>query len=93
MDDGAIVGVELHGLKRRFLSTPFYAAVFEPVIQELEGFTGASFDDGLRAEGHTDELPRTTRLLIFMIGEAVAKFEALRRSQFEDAGRALLAVP
>lgn len=90
LDDGAIAGMELHGLKRRFLSTPLYATVFQPAIQELEGFTGANFDDGLQADGPIDKLPRTTHLLIFMIGQAVAKFEALRRAQAENAGRAIL---
>ena len=90
MDEGAIVGMELHGLKRIFLSTRFYAAVFEPAIRELEAFTGNAFDEGLQADGPIDKLPRTTHLLIFLMGQAVTKFEALRRAEAEDAGRALL---
>ncbi len=92
--DDAIVGMELHGLKRIFLSTPFYSSVFQPAIHELEEFTGGSFEaGGLSAAGHIDQLPRTTHLLILMIGQAVVKYEAVRQSEFEDAGRALLASP
>jgi len=91
LDEGAIVGMELHGLKRIFLSTPFYAAVFDPAIRELEAFTESAFDGGLQADASIDKLPRTTHLLIFLIGQAVTKFETLRRAAAEDAGRALLA--
>jgi len=89
--DDAIVGMELHGLKRIFLSTPFYSSVFQPAIRELEEYTGRSFDEGgLSAEGPINRVPRTTHLLIFMIGQAIVKYEAVRRSEFEDAGRELL---
>ncbi|MGH2633421.1 MAG: DUF2283 domain-containing protein [Tepidiformaceae bacterium] len=92
LDGGAIVGMELHGLRRIFLSTAFYAAVFEPAIRELEALAGSTFDEGLHADRPIDKLPRTTRLVIFLIGQAVTKFETLRRAEAEDAGRALLAV-
>lgn len=92
-DDDEIVGLELHGLKRLFLSTPFFARVFKPAIEELEAFTGRSFEtDSFRAEGTVGELPRTTHLLILMLGQSFAKYEALQRSEYEDAGRRLLEV-
>ena len=91
LDGDAIAGMELHGLKRIFLSTPFYSSVFQPAILELEDYTGGSFDEGgVSAEGQIGKLPRTSHLLIFMIGQAMVKYETARRLEFEDAGRELL---
>ena len=93
--EGEIVGMELHGLKRIFMSTPFFSKVFEPSMRELEEFTGKRFydddDDEITAEGTIDQLPKTTHLLILMIGQAIAKFEALRKAEVADAGRAFFA--
>lgn len=91
---GEVVGLELHGLRRIFLSDPFFAQVFKPAIAELEQFTSRSFFDGgedISAKGTIDQLPKTTHLLIFMIGQASAKYEARQRQENADAGRALLA--
>lgn len=95
--DDEIVGLELHGLKRMFLSTPFFASVFKPAIAELQQVTGKRFFDGadedIHAEGSIDELPQTTHLVILMIGQAVAKYEALQKAQYATAGRNVLAHP
>ena len=84
--DGEIVGLELHGLKRTFLSTPFFAAVFTPAIEEIEAATGRKFFDrdggDIHAEGPTGAFPRLTHLMILMIGQAVAKYEALQKAQY-----------
>lgn len=91
--DEAIVGLEIHGFKRVLLSTPFYSRTCRPALDEIEKFTGRSFDsDSIHAAGTIDELPKTTHLVMFMMGLALSKFSALRHAEFEDAGRQLLAV-
>lgn len=90
--DGEAVGLELHGLKRIFLSSPFYSEVFRPAMREIEAFTGRSFEsDDIRAEGSAAELHHTTHLLILLLGQAIEKLESVRHAQYEDAGRHLLA--
>lgn len=92
LDGDRIVGMELHGLERTFLSDPFYAKAFTPALQELRESTGRSLGiDGLRAEGSFAELPSTARLLIFLIGVATAKYQRMVRDHFSDTGRDLLA--
>lgn len=92
--DGAIVGIELHGLKRIFLSKPFYSTMFQPALREIETLAGQSFDGGgdIRAEARASRLPHTTRLLIFMLGQAMVKYDSARQAEYDDAGRELLAV-
>jgi hypothetical protein len=89
--DDVVVGMELHGLRRAFLSTPFYASLFRPAIHELEQAGGRALIEGpLVAEGSTNELPMNSRLVLLLVGQALAKYEALRQREFADAGRALL---
>ncbi len=88
--DDEVVGLELHGLQRIFLATPFYARVFSPAIGELESFSGRALSEGFQVEGSINELPKTTHLLILMIGQAVVKYEAIQRAEATDAGRVLL---
>jgi uncharacterized protein YuzE len=89
--DGSVVGLEIHGLKRLLLSTPFYSSVFAPAIDELEGYTGMSFDgDSIRADAPIGELPKTTHLAILLIGQAIEKYESARMAEYEDAGKRLL---
>ena len=88
--DDEIVGLELHGLKRMFLSTPFFASVFKPAIAELQQVTGKRFFDGADEDIHAEG---STHLVILMIGRAVAKYEALQKAQYADAGRNVLAHP
>ena len=89
--EGESVGMELHGLFRLFLSTPFYAGVFAPALRELEQATGHSVDGGLEISASVDELPKTAQLVVLLLGQAVAKLDALQRIEAEDAGKALLA--
>lgn len=89
--DGSVVGLELHGLKRLLLSTPFYSSVCAPAIAEIEAYAGASLDaDSIRADGAIAELPKATHLAILLIGQAIEKYESVRMAEFEDAGKRLL---
>lgn len=89
--DGSVVGLELHGLKRLLLSTPFYSSVSAPAIAEIEAHTKSSFDaDSIHAEGEIGDLPKTTHLAILLIGQAIEKFESGRIAEYEDAGKRLL---
>jgi hypothetical protein len=92
MADGEIVGLELHGFCRAVLSTTFFAHVTKPAIKELEQLGGASFNDGLSVQGSIEELPKTTRLLILMIGFAVSKLQDSQRDAAAEASRKLLGV-
>ncbi|MCK9486162.1 MAG: DUF2283 domain-containing protein [Dehalococcoidia bacterium] len=92
--DGEIVGLELHGLKRIFLSTPFFAQVFKPAMAELEARTGRRFfgeddadADDIDASGSVAELRRTTDLLLLMIGQATAKHDEIRRARMAEEHR------
>lgn len=74
LDDATdeIVGMELHGLKQLAARTPLHARVVGPALQELEGFARTAADEGgFRATGNLDELPRTTQLVILMLGQAI----------------------
>lgn len=89
-----VVGIELHGLQRVFLSNSFYSRMFAPAVQELAEFTGESILEragGVSVSGTIEELPRTMHLLIFMIGQATMKYQDARRGEYSDAGRTLLA--
>lgn len=90
--DGEVVGLELHGLRRAFLTTPLFSAVFKPVIDEMEALSGASFfgDEGFRAEGPPTELPKTFRLLILLIGQGLARYQIALQEEF-DGRRSLVA--
>ena len=85
-----VVGLELHGLRRIFLSNPFFSKVFTPAIRELEEFTGTqlfSGDADFTAQGSTVELPKTSHLLIFMVGQALARYEAMQRAGYAALSR------
>lgn len=72
------------------MSTPFFSQVFKPAIDEIGTFTGKPFGaESFSAQGSVEQLPKTTHLLILMIGLAVAKFENLRKEEARDAGRYL----
>jgi len=88
-DEGEVVGMELHGLRRMFLDTPLYSGVFAPAIHEMEQFTGRKLTSGFLAQGTVQQLPRTTHLLIFMIGQAIEKHEAMRHAEYAEAVPAL----
>ena len=88
-DEDEVVGMELHGLRRMFLDIPLYAEVFAPAIHEMEQFTGRKLTSGFLAQGTIQQLPRTTHLLIFMIGQAIEKHEAMRHTEYAEAVPAL----
>jgi hypothetical protein len=89
--DDEIVGMELHGLRRIFLSTKLYAALFRDALAELIQRGGSGdLSEGLDVTGSVDELPKTAHLVIFLMGRASEKFDAALREEYADAGRALL---
>ena len=88
-DGDEVVGLELHGLRRMFLNAPPYSGVFAPAIREMEQFTGRKLAGGFLARGTIRQLPRTARLLVFMIGQAIEKHEAMRRAGYARAAPAL----
>jgi uncharacterized protein YuzE len=93
--DSEVVGMELHGLRRVFLSTPFFSRVFQPAIAELEAHAGAELFQGggeeIVVRGTVEQLPKTTHLLILMIGQALAKYEGLQKAELAAAGRVFFA--
>lgn len=90
MDGREVVGMELHGLRRAFLGVPAYAPSFTPVIREIEALAGHTLDESFEADGTADRLPKTTRLLIFMVGQAIATYEADRRHGYVEAASTFL---
>jgi hypothetical protein len=88
-----VVGMELHGLQRIFLSSSYYSRVFAPALDELSERAGQpilKITDATTVSGTVEELPQTMHLLIFMIGQATMKYQEDRREEFIDAGKALL---
>lgn len=89
--DDEIVGMELHGLQRIFLSTKLYAGLFRDALDELlEAGGSEDLGEGLNVGGSIEDFPKTTHLLIFMIGRASEKSDAVLREEYADAGRILL---
>lgn len=88
-DEGEVFGMEIHGLRRMFLDAPRYSEVFAPAIHEMEQFTGRKLASGFLAQGTIQQLPRTTHLLIFMIGQAIEKHETMRYAEYAEAVPAL----
>ncbi|MPZ98403.1 MAG: DUF2283 domain-containing protein [Dehalococcoidia bacterium] len=78
-DRGRVAGIEIHGL-RRLLDDKHWRQAFEPALREL-----AERDTSLREDFHLDEsvgqLPLTARLLCYLGGYAVAKYES---AEWED---------
>lgn len=83
LTDDTVVGMEMHGLRRVFLSQPQFASVFEPAVRELELRAGRPLEAGIVIEGEINDLPRTTHLSIFLVGQGLARLEAIRRRGFE----------
>lgn len=82
----AIVGLELHGLRRRLLTTPFYARLFRPAIRELERVSGETLEaERLVVEAAPEAVPITTRLLLLLVGQALARLETIQRTEYEAA--------
>lgn len=82
LDRDRIVGLELHGFRRTFLTSPLFGHVVLPALKELEDRTGAGTDaESFSAQGSTDEMPRTTHLILYMIGAATAKYESCSRER------------
>ena len=84
-DEDEVVGMELHGLRRMFLDAPLYSELFAPALDEMEQFTGRKLASGFLAQGTIQQLPRTTHLLIFMIGQAIEKHETMRYAEYAEA--------
>ncbi|MCC7364656.1 MAG: DUF2283 domain-containing protein [Dehalococcoidia bacterium] len=68
-----VVGIELHGLVRMFLSLPWFARVARPALTELEAYAGQPLARLGRVSAASGELPATTHLLIFLIGQAIGR--------------------
>ena len=84
IDGREVVGMELHGLRRAFLGSPTYSSAFAPAIKEIETFAGRTLDENFEAEGAADSLPKTARLLVFMVGQGIATYEADRRHGYME---------
>ena len=83
-EDGEVVGMELHGLRSVFLKNPYFTKAFLPSIEELEAYTGLPFARAsLRIEGTVERLPRTTHLIILLIGLAIGMYDAHLRDDAE----------
>lgn len=92
VDADEALGLEIFGMKRRLLTDPFYARLFAPAITELEAFTGKSFaTDDIRAHAPIGDLPRTAQLLIFLMGQAITRYETIRQVEYQAAARELFA--
>ncbi|PZC43286.1 MAG: hypothetical protein DK306_002133 [Chloroflexi bacterium] len=89
LSDEAIVGMELHGLKRIFLSSTLFARVFTPSLDELRQHTGKTIDEDFTADGSAQELPHTSHLLLFMLGAAAMKLQARQLAETTDARAAM----
>jgi hypothetical protein len=84
--DDEIAGLELHGLRRRLLTTPFYARLFRPAIRELEQLSGQTIEaDRLVVDAAPEAVPMTTRLLLLLVGQALTRLETIQRAEYEAA--------
>lgn len=81
-DDGEAVGLELHGWRLRFLGAPSRASDAALAMREIEAFAGRTLDEDIVAAAPVERLPHTARLLIGMVGEAIARYE----SEYAGAG-------
>ena len=77
--------LEIHNFLSEVVNEPYFTGVVRPSFDELEGYTGKKLDEGVVAEGTIVELPRTARLLVFLLGVAITKLEALREEEYARA--------
>lgn len=81
-----IVGLELHGLRRRLLTTPFYARLFRPALREIERLSGQTLEaERLVIDAAPEAVPMTTRLLLLLVGQALTRLETIQRVEYEAA--------
>lgn len=83
-----VAGLEIFGLQAICLADPFYARLFAPAMAEIEAFTGKSFaSDDIQATATVEGLPRTAQILIFLMGQAITRYETIRQAEYEAAAR------
>lgn len=84
VDDG-IVGLELHGLRRRLLTTPFYARLFRPAIRGvLEMLSGETLEaERMVVDAAPEAVPMTTCLLLLLVGQVLTRLETIQRLEYQ----------
>ena len=88
-DESEVLGIELHGLRRKFLSDAFFAPVFTAALDEIQQHTGQTIDAPLDITGAATAYPHTSQLLLFLLGQATARFTALQRAEYNEASEGL----
>ena len=74
--DGEIVGMDVHDFGRAYPRCAALSRVAIPAIAEIEAFAGCELDERFEVRATAEQLPRTTQMLIFVIGYALATQEA-----------------
>ena len=89
--DGDIVGVEVHDFSRAYPRSPALSRVAIPAIAEIEAFAGCKLDESFEVRATSEQLPKTTQMLIFVIAHALAAHEAELRAERAGVAHAFVA--
>jgi hypothetical protein len=80
-EDREVIAIHHLLFRRVLLAQPFFERLFAPALEELRSVTGKTLDEDFRIEATAAELPLMSRVLLILLGESLARWEAVAREE------------